>query len=255
MASMMKEQSFTETTFSVRTDTDNDALLVPEGIETVLVNDTAHRVIIPEGVEVVRLQTSKSSSHTAPRPPAVQDESTDTPPWLLEPVGAGSRSPEPTEPVERVKRETLMEAAMAPRTAAAPPREVEAERSLSLPSVPGSPPTSPEEEAILPPRAPLARDDEPDPFDDVPLRPPPADPALGQRVVRDQPGRNGSARRAQPLRQPLVSHGHSHVMHGHSHVVQPNWREQFQLEHEHSRPVTRQAGRFCADVLCCWLGV
>ncbi|KAF0291872.1 hypothetical protein FJT64_010080 [Amphibalanus amphitrite] len=235
MASMVRE-----TTLSVRTDTDNDALRVPDGIETVLVNDSAQRVIIPEGVQVVRLQAGKpSAGHPAP---ATRDGATDSPLWLLEHAGS-----ERAEPLQRPKRDAMT-------VTAAPPRPAEAERSLSLPSVPDSPPAP--AVAADEPRAPLASlsaDDEPDVFDDVPLRP----PAGAERaVVREQPGRNGTAGRpAEQLRQPLVARGHTHVAHGHAHVVHPKWREQFQLEHEHSRPMTRKAGRFCADVLCCWLGV
>jgi len=251
---------------AVRTDTDNDAMQVPEGIETVVVNENAERVIIPPGVQVIRLQTPHGGGGGHARSHSPQRVSPDSPP----------------APVYQKMEEEL---ARAKREAAEHPPAVHApnlrEKTLSLPSCPPTPPGHRSKGTDAPDFTPSARPPPLAPSEPDPAQPPPlatSDPydddetldvkpdifddrtleVDKQRVIQQQPTpANGRVVRyaggtEAEMRDPLVAGRNAKMRHKDSF----GWREEFQRgEAERSKPVIQQLGRACADILCCWLGL
>ena len=253
-----------ETTFTVRTDTDNDAMQVPDGIETVVVNDSAERVIVPPGVQIIRLQVANSGGGGESR--SLIDR--------LDEYTRVSYSGAADAPAPRVKR------APSPRIERAPPM---AEKSLSLPSCPPTPPGSrsagtdvpdfraaqrppPTAEALSeepavpeaerPASAPSAPAQEAPPQDIFDDRTPEVE---RKRVINQQPAPAANGRAVhyyagateQEMKDPLVSHGSVKMRK----LDSFGWREEFELGEKESKPTIQKFGRAVADILCCWLGV
>ncbi|KAF0307005.1 hypothetical protein FJT64_021613 [Amphibalanus amphitrite] len=281
-----------ETTFTVRTDTDNDAMQVPDGIETVVVNDDAEQVIVPPGVQIIRLQVSSNrGGHSQPSSSSLRD--------LLDDYTRADHSV--STDTTRVKRSTATGTARAPAMA---------EKSLSLPSCPPTPPGSrsagtdapdfraavrrpPTAETISEPVSPVtAPATSPvtattaSPVTSPPTSPvsaPPASPPMApsapaeeapptdifndstlkvdrERVINQQPASasvpNGRlVRYAGETEQEMRD---PLVGHGSTKMRKLDsfgWREEFERGEKESKPTIQKFGRAVADIMCCWLGV
>ncbi|XP_037073318.1 zinc finger CCCH domain-containing protein 18-like [Pollicipes pollicipes] len=152
-----------ETTFTVQTGGDNDAMQVPDGIETVVVNDNAERVIVPAGVEVIRLQMPKGGGGGQRSRSRSRSRSPD---WSTRASSGRSESPssygDMIDELVRAKRSTVSEAVQASPAAVSeavqtPRAPAKVEKSLSLPSVPATPPGSRTEGTDVPDFRPAAR--------------------------------------------------------------------------------------------------
>ena len=278
-----------ETTFTVRTDTDNDAMQVPHGIETVVVNDSAERVIVPPGVQIIRLQTGQGGGgggggggHVRSRSPDSPDRYGD----MIDELIRAKRSTGTSTGSQNISRAPAM-----------------TEKSLSLPSCPPTPPgsrsagtdapdfhsasrpppvaetvaetapvavpvavpeplttpiTTPASEPVSPPSAPTEEAPPRDIFDDRTLE------VDRKRIINQQPATTaptatvGNGRLVRyagetegEMHDPLVHHGSAKMRK----LDSFGWREEFERGEKESKPTIQKFGRAVADILCCWMGV